>query len=208
MPDDIHVYACICPDIFWLEIKPQSYLHVPVVSLPPNLLFSSPSLSLGGLMEWFWWSAQAGESRRWAVLIELSLCLVTAVRRGETAGSEFEQHSGSLNQINSARLNKTQTCRPRTSGSLLSTASHISTRDWSMGEYKPQLIPVVSHSKELFFFSLFFGFRKISTLGFIFLCVCGWQLYNIYVRRELLCPYLFLSLFCSYWVYHPPAPLG
>lgn len=161
MQDDIHVCPCICPDIIWLEIKPQSYLHVPVVSLPPLSPVPSP-LSLGGLMEWFWWSAQAGESRCRAVLIELSLCLVTAVRRGETAGSEFEQHSGSLNQINSVRLNKTQTCRPRTSGSLLSIASHISTRDWSMGEYIDLekdfflwastyfsiFLKMVSHSKE------------------------------------------------------------
>lgn len=182
-----------------------SKLHVPVVSLPPNLLFSSLSLSLGGLMEWFWWSVQAGESRRWAVLIELSLCLVTAVRRGETAGSEFEQHSGSLNQINSARLNKTQTCRPRTSGSLLSTASHISTRDWSMGEYKPQLISVVSHSKELLLF--FFLVLEKSQHWDSFFCVCVVGSYTTYMWEENhSVPISFLS--CSYWRYHPPAPLG
>lgn len=92
------------------------------------------------LMEWFWRRTQVGgggaaQTIPGAVLIEPSLCLVTAVYRGKEAQewiqAALKSPAGSITE----KLNKTETCRVARSGPLLSLASHTSTGDWSMWEY-------------------------------------------------------------------------
>lgn len=62
-----------------------------------------------------------------AVLIEPSLCLVTAVCRGEEALGVNPSSTQEPRRIDNRKLNKTETCRVARSGSLLSLASRTST---------------------------------------------------------------------------------
>lgn len=71
---------------------------------------------------------EGGRCRRLrAVLIEPSLCLVTAVCRGEEALGVNPSSTQEPWRIDNRKLNKTETCRVARSGSLLSLASRTST---------------------------------------------------------------------------------
>lgn len=109
--------------------------------LSPSLPVVSVFLCLFSLaLPGGWWSdfegaCRWGSRQRGAVLIEPSLCLVTAVCRGEEAREWIQAALKSPTGSITRELNKTETCRVPRSGSLLSLASRTSTRDWSMWEY-------------------------------------------------------------------------